>query len=209
MIELLAQTRVSYTPTLQIGNGGPEAQDYYIARNAPHDDPKLNRFSPHFVVDTKTLHREWHDQREYLFPAVAASAARVVRAGGLVAVGSHGEMPGLGVHWELQAYVAGGMTPREALYAGTMGSAETIGRHTEFGSIEAGKYADLLVLDKNPLENIENTLSIGEVMKGGRLYDAESLDELWPRARRLGPLWFWTDVPPAPGAGSSHPGGRG
>ena len=201
VIELLAQTRVSYTPTLQIGNGGPEAQDYYIAKNAPHDDPKLNRFSPHFVVDTKTLHREWHDPREYLFPAVAAGAARVVRAGGLVAVGSHGEMPGLGVHWELQAYVAGGMTSLEALYAATMGSAEATGRHTEFGSIEAGKYADLLVLDKNPLEAIENTLSIREVMKGGRLYDAGSLDELWPRTRRLGPLWFRTDVPPSAAAG--------
>lgn len=196
VVELLVQTRVSYTPTLEIGNGGPEAQDYYIAKYAPHDDPKLNRFSPHFVVDTKTLHREWHDEREYVFPAVAAGAARVVRAGGLVSVGSHGEMPGLGVHWELQAYVKGGMTPREALYAGTMGSAEAIGRQTEFGSIEAGKYADLLVLEKNPLENIENTLSLSEVMKGGRLYEAASLDEVWPRPRRLGPLWFWADVPP-------------
>jgi hypothetical protein len=151
VIELLARTRVSYTLTLQITNGGPEGQDYYIATAAPHDDPKLNRFSPHYVVDIKTLQRKWRDPREYLFPRIAASAASVGRAGGLLGLGAHGEMPGIGFHWELQAYVSGGMTPHEALRAGTLGSAEAIGRHTEFGSIEPGKYADLVILEHDPL----------------------------------------------------------
>ena len=201
VVSLLAQTGVSYTPTLQITNGGPEGQDYYITRAAPHDDPKLRRFTPHFVLDIKTLKRDWRDPREYLFPRIAAGAASVMRAGGLVGLGTHGEMPGLGFHWELQAYVAGGMTAHEALRAGTLGSAEAIGRHTEFGSIEPGKYADLVILDRNPLADISNTLSIREVMKGGRLYAGETLDERWPRSRRLNPPWFAADEPPpAPGA---------
>jgi Tol biopolymer transport system component len=195
VIELIARTRVSYTLTLQVTNGGPEGQDYYIARAAPHDDPKLNRFSPHFVIDIKTLQREWRDPREYLLPRLAASAASVVRAGGLVAVGTHGEMPGIGFHWELHAYVSGGMTPHEALRTGTMGSAEAIGRDAEFGSIEPGKYADLIVLDRDPLADISNTLSIRLVMKGGRVYDGSTLDEQWPRPMALHSLWFWTDVP--------------
>ena len=84
----------------------------------------------------------------------------------------------------------------EVLHAATLGSAETIGRHTEFGSLEVGKYADLVVLDRNPLDDIGNTLSVKQVMKNGRLYDAATLDEIWPRQRPLPPLWFWSDNPP-------------
>lgn len=197
VVELVAQSKVSYTPTLLITNGGPEAQDYYIAKFAPHDDAKLNRFMPHHVVDLKMRERVWRDPSEYLFARLAASAASIVRAGGVLGVGSHGETPGLGVHWEMQAYVAGGMTPQEVLQAATMGSAETIGRHAEFGSLEPGKYADLVILDRNPLEGIANTLSTRQVMKNGRLYDAETLDEIWPHQRPLPPPWFRSDGAPS------------
>lgn len=196
VVQLMARTRVSYVLTLMIAHGGPEGQDYYIGRTAPHDDPKFNRFAPHFVVDIKSLQRTWRDSLEYLFPRVAASAARVLRAGGLLGVGSHGEIPGIGFHWELQAYAEGGLTPHEVLRAATLGSAETIGRAAEFGSIEAGKYADLIVLDRDPLADISNTLSIHEVMKIGRLYEGDTLDEVWPRQRPLPSPWFWSDYPP-------------
>ena len=196
VVQLLARTRVSYTLTLMITHGGPEGQDYYIGRTAPHDDPKFNRFAPHYVVDIKSLQRTWRDSREYLFPRVAESAAKVLRAGGLLGVGSHGEVPGLGFHWEMQAYAQGGMTPMEVLRSATLGSAETIGRAAEFGSIEPGKYADLVVLDRNPLADIANTLAIREVMKNGRLYDGATLDEVWPRQRPLPAPWFWSDHPP-------------
>lgn len=193
VVQLLARTGVGYTLTLQGTNGGPPAQDYFIARTAPHDDAKLNRFAPHFVVDVKTLQALWRDPREYLFPRLAESAARVHRAGGLIGIGTHGEMPGLGFHWELQAHAAGGMTPHELLRVATLSSAAVIGREAEFGSLEPGKYADVLVLERNPLERIENTLSLREVMKNGRLYDADTLDELWPQQRRLPAPWFASD----------------
>ena len=192
---LLAKSRVSYTTTLQITNGGPEGQDYFIARDQVSDDPKLNRFSPRFVVDVKTRQRTWRHLGEYLFPAVAAGAADVQRMGGLVGIGSHGEMPGIGMHWEMEAHVMGGMSPLEAMHAATMGSAETIGRQTEFGSLEAGKFADLVVLQKDPRTDIRNTLAIYEVMKNGRLYKGTTLDEVWPRQRPLPESWFLHDVP--------------
>jgi Tol biopolymer transport system component len=195
VLTLLAKSRTSYTTTLQIGNGGPWAQDYFIVRDQLSDDPKLNRFSPRFVVDVKTRQRTWRHIDEYLFPEVAAGAAEVQRRGGLVGIGSHGEMPGIGMHWEMEAHVMGGMTPEEAIHAATIGSAETIGRQDEFGSIEPGKFADMILLTKDPRANIRNTLAIRQVMKNGRLYDGETLDEVWPRQRPLLEPWFRHDAP--------------
>jgi Tol biopolymer transport system component len=190
VVELLAQTRVSYTLTLQISHGGPPAQNFFIERDHPQDDPKLQHFSPPLLAEKKFSRRHWYADDEYVYPAIARGAAQVLRAGGLIGVGAHGEVPGYGTHWEMQAYVAGGMTPHEALHAATIGSAETIGRQDEIGSLAPGKFADLVILERNPLDDIRNTLAIDQVMKNGRLYDAATLDELWPRQHKLPPQWF-------------------
>ncbi len=197
VMTLLAKGRTSYTTTLTITNGGPEAQDYFIVRDQLSDDQKLNHFSPRFVVDVKTRQRTWRHLGEYMFPAIATSAAEIQRRGGIVGIGAHGEMPGIGMHWEMEAHVMGGMTPVEAIHAATIGSAETIGRHSEFGTLEDGKFADLIILTKDPRGNIRNTLAISEVMKNGRLYDGETLNEVWPRKRVLPEPWFRHDVPSA------------
>jgi imidazolonepropionase-like amidohydrolase len=119
----------------------------------------------------------------------------------LIGIGAHGEMPGLGFHWELQAHTMGGMTPAEALRAGTIGSATAIGRGVDFGSLEPGKYADLVILERNPLADIANTLAIAAVMEGGRLRDGATLTELWPEQRPLPRRWYCDDRPP----GTSDP----
>lgn len=196
VVELVARSGTSYTTTLQITNGGPEGQDYFIVRDQPRDDLKLNRFYPRFVVDVKTQARMWRDLSEYHFPKVAEGAAKIMRAGGLIGIGSHGEMPGLGFHWEMHAHAMGGMTPAEVLRAATIGSARTIGRAAEFGSLEPGKYADLVILERDPLADIRNTLAIAQVMKNGRLYDGGSMDEIWPRQKPLERRWYWDDRAP-------------
>ncbi len=190
IIKLFARSGTSYTLTLQITHGGVPAQDYFITRTQPHGDAKYARFSPQWFRDQKFWQRTWHDEHEYVFTDVAESAARFQRMGGLLGVGAHGEVPGLGTHWEMQAYARGGMTPMEVLHAATIGGARTIARDTEFGSIEPGKYADLVILDKNPLEDIRNALAIRWVMKNGRLYDGNTLDEIWPRQKPMEPFWF-------------------
>jgi len=196
VIQLFARTRDSYTLTLQISHGGPPAMNDFITRQAPLNDPKVSRFYPAYMREKLFSRAPWVAPSEETYPAVAQGAAKVERAGGLVGVGSHGNVPGLGYHWELQAYATGGMTPREVLHAATLGSAETIGRQKELGSLEAGKLADLIILTRNPLENVANTLSLIQVMKNGRLYDADTLDELWPRRTALPSLWFREEDPP-------------
>jgi hypothetical protein len=210
IVQLFARSGVSYTPTLQISNGGMWGQAYFFSRESPYLDKKLRHFTPHFVLDRKMQRLHWGQMQEYSFPLVAEGAARIQRAGGLVAVGSHGELPGLGYHHELQALAMGGMTPREVLWAATMGGAKTIGRDSEFGSLTPGKYADLIVLDKDPTRDIGNTLSIRSVMKNGRLYEASTLNEIWPR-QRVQPETWWQREDQAgptlrPVSGSMYPG---
>ena len=96
------------------------------------------------------------------------------------------------------------MTNHEALRCATLYGAEAIGMDRDLGSLEPGKLADLLILDRNPLENIRHTTAIRYVMKNGRLYDAETLDELWPRQRPLGKL-PWQDKDPVGIPGLSEP----
>jgi Tol biopolymer transport system component len=197
VVQLLVRARASYVLTLQCTHGGPPAMNASVQAARPLGDAKLARFFPPFMLERLFARGAWADAREQVFQEVAASAARLVRAEGLVGIGSHGNVAGLGLHWELQAHVAGGFSPHEALRAGTMGSAETIGRQLELGSLEPGKYADLIILDRDPREDIRNTLAIRQVMQNGRLYEAETLDEVWPRRRPRARPWFADDHPPS------------
>ncbi|GGD87668.1 amidohydrolase [Tsuneonella deserti] len=197
MVQLLARSGTSYDLTLQITHGGYPAQDFFIARDAPHDDPKYARFAPPWFRDQKFWQREWRDPSGYLFPRIAASALAVKRAGGLVSIGAHGEVPGLGTHWEMEAHQMGGWTPVEVLEAATIQGARTIGRDADLGSLEPGKVADLVVLDKDPRLDIANTRAIAWVMKNGRLYAGDDLAQVWPVAAPPPEFWF---SPPAPHA---------
>lgn len=105
-----------------------------------------------------------------------------------------GEFPrqGLGYHWEIWTLASGGTTPIDVLRAATIFGADAIGHGKNVGSIEPGKFADLVVMNANPLENIMNTNSVAFVMKNGRLYDDNSLNEVYPRQKVLAKGW-WTD----------------
>ncbi|MFC3050505.1 amidohydrolase family protein [Kordiimonas pumila] len=193
VVELVSKSRVGYTLTLLITNGGYEGQDYFISRDDPQSDAKVNSFWPRFVINGKFYEQTWRSPSLYMFPATAESANRIVQAGGLLGIGAHGEAPGIGTHWEMEAHAMGGMKPADILHAATIGGAEIIGRQHDLGSLSVGKLADLVILSENPLVDIKNTRSITMVMKNGRLYEGDTLNELWPRKKTFQTTWFKED----------------
>lgn len=179
VVEAMARTRATHTSTLTITHYGFPGMEYFLSRVEVQDDPKLNRFYPReILLELTSRRRVWGRADEFAIATMAAQAAKIQRAGGLVGVGSHGEIQGLGYHWEMEMLAMGGMTPREILTAATRDGARIIGFERDLGSIEPGKLADLVVLGADPLRDIRNTSCILFVMKDGRLYDGDTLDVL-------------------------------
>ena len=95
-----------------------------------------------------------------------------------VNMGAHGQMNGIGAHWEMWMMQQGGMSNFEVLQTATINPAVSLGLDKWIGSLEPGKLADMIVMDKNPLENIRNTESIRYTMVNGRLFDAAQMNEI-------------------------------
>jgi Tol biopolymer transport system component len=193
VIQLIARSRMSYTPTIGVLYGGGGAYAQFIRERRPDRDPKWSHFVPDAVAASKLRNRHWLPGEGETYQRFARDALEVQRAGGLIGVGSHGEIQGLGYHWEMEALASGGGTPMEVLHAATIGSAEVIGHQADVGSLEPGKYADLVILDADPAADITNTTKISGVMKGGFLYDPDTLAILGPQPRAAPDRWFAAD----------------
>jgi Amidohydrolase family len=191
IVTLFAQSGTTYTPTLIVNYGGQFAGNFFFTTVPDlHNNAKIRRFFPHGVLDSLTSRMAWIRPDEYIFPQIAAQAAKIARAGGRVALGGHGVIQGLQCHWEMWALSSGGMSSLEAIRSATLSGAEAIGLAQDLGSIEAGKLADLVILNANPLEDIHNTNAIRLVMKNGQLFQGDDLSGVWP-AKTPGPQGWW------------------
>ena len=212
VVQLVAQSYMATTPTLLVTYGGPWAENYFYSREDVLGDEKMVAFTPFEDLQARALRRPgptgsgnngWFRDDQYPFPLIADFVDRVVEAGGRAGIGSHGQLQGLGYHWELWAMGMGpDMTPHEALRIATIIGAESLGLDGDLGSIEVGKLADLVVLDANPLDDLRASDDIHRVVLNGRVYDDDTLDEVWPRQRTAGPFYWQEEVAaPAPAAG--------
>lgn len=196
VVELVAQTQTFYTPTILVAYGGPWAENYFFQNTDVLNNKRLGRYIPKELINGMMRRRgQWFRAEEYSFKQIAAGAADIVKAGGRAGIGGHGQMQGLGVHWEIWAMQSGGMSTMDTLRVATIFGAEAIGLDKDLGSIETGKLADLVIMDRNPLTDIRNTDSISHVMKNGELYEAETLNQIWPAQKPLAPQYWWGTDP--------------
>ena len=180
VMDLWRGTQVGYTPTLCVAYGGISGERYWYAVDDLWQHPKLVRFLPPHVLQPRSRRREKAPLEDYNHIKVAEIAKQVVRDGGLVQAGGHGQLNGICTHWELWSFVQGGMTPLEALQCGTLNGAKYLGLDGDLGSLQVGKLADLQVIERgyDPTKEIRDTQQVALVMVNGRLFDANSMAEV-------------------------------
>jgi imidazolonepropionase-like amidohydrolase/Tol biopolymer transport system component len=204
---LWGKTGAHNTPTLIVNYGGLNGEYQWYQNSEVWKKKPLLNFTPKHILDERSRHRTMVPQEEYQngHILVSQSCKKLQDAGVNINLGAHGQLNGLGAHWELWMLQQGGMSNLQVLRCGTLNGARYLGMDKEIGSLEKGKLADLVVLDKNPLDNIQNTETIRYVMVNGRLYDPTTLNEVGNYDKKRSKFWF--EMPGAQtssGAGMRH-----
>lgn len=192
VIELWKNSKAGYTPTLIVNYGGLNGEYWFYQKDKVWENEKLLKYTPRGLVDSRSRHRTMVPDEEYENGHIMVSkdAATLTKEGVKVNLGAHGQLQGLGAHWELWLLHQGGTKNLETLKAATINGAEYIGAGDEIGSLKVGKLADLIVLDKNPLENIRNTETVKYTMVNGRLFDTDTMNEIG-NTKEARSKFFW------------------
>jgi imidazolonepropionase-like amidohydrolase len=201
LVQLWSQTKTNYTPTLVVTYGGPAGDPYWRSHTDVFRHPILTRHIPPGTLAADNARREIAPEEDYVDDDSAREARKLADKGVLVSIGAHGQQAGLGPHWEMWSFVRGGWSPIEALKAGTIYPARSLGYDRDVGSLEVGKLADLVVLDADPIENIRNTEKVNRVMLGGRLYDPLTMNEV-VTGNRIRAAYWWEGANASRSAGA-------
>ena len=189
VVQFFSQSDSNYTPTIVVTYGGLAGDPYWRQATDVWTNPLMVHTPPkQLLADTarRTKAPDW----AFVDDDNAREAKKLADAGVKVSIGAHGQQAGIAAHWELWSFVRGGMTPVEALRAGTIVPAQSLGMAQDIGSLEAGKLADLVVLSADPSIDIRNSDKIERVMLGGHLYDAKTMHEIETGDARRLPYWW-------------------
>ncbi len=190
VVQFWSKSETGYTPTLGVGYGGIWGENYWYDKEDVWKHPRLSKFTPDYILEPRSRRRTKAPDKEYNHFRNAEVCKKLSDAGVKVNLGAHGQREGLAAHWEVWMLAQGGMTPHEALRAGTLNGAWYLGLDKDLGSLEPGKLADLIILDKNPLDNIRNTEAIQYVMLNGYLYDSMTMNRIGDEAKNRAPFFF-------------------
>lgn len=184
------QADAVYSPTWVVGGNGPSNIEKFFADTNLWQRPKQQTWMPWRML-TFSRRRPIAPETDYTYPLTSQQVADVLAEGGHAAIGGHGEHHPLAPHWEIWM-ASEALGEMGALEIATRGGAYFLGAEEELGSIEEGKIGDVVVLNSNPLDDIRNTLDIQYVVQWGRVYEGDSLDEVWPTSSPFGEK-YWVD----------------
>ena len=192
-----AAQKVFVTPTL---NGGrildfldedTHANDAYLA----YIGPKLRKTYDWRIERAAKATPEQVAARHARYAQEAAVLPMLEKAGVTIMAGTDAgflnsfNYPGIGLHDEISLFVKNGMTPAQALASATRAGPAWFGKLGRFGAVAQGKAADLVLLERNPLQDINATRSIDTVILGGRVYDRKALDGMLYDTRKKVANW--------------------
>lgn len=192
VVEVWKNSNTGYTPTLVVNYASVSGEYYWYQTTNVWENKKLLTFTPRAIIDARSRHRTMIPMEEYEAGHILSSQAckTLTNAGVKVNLGAHGQLQGLGAHWELWMLAQGGMTNLEAIRSATLNGAQYLGLDKQIGSLEEGKLADFVVMDENPLEEIRNTESIIYTIINGRMYDASSMNEIGNYDKKRLPFYW-------------------
>ncbi len=188
--QLWQASGTAYTPTLNVAYGGIWGENYWYDKTEVWKHPRLSQYVPMDVLAPRSMRRPTAPEHHYNHFEVVKTAKQLQDVGVTANIGAHGQREGLGAHWEIWMFAQGGMSPLEALKTATINPAKTFGMDHQLGTIEPGKLADLIVIDGNPLADIRVSDKVIYTMVNGRLFDAESMNEIGLRERQRQPFEF-------------------
>ncbi len=191
--DLWTGSGVGYTPTLSVAYGGIWGENYWYEIDDLWLHPRLKNFIPPTKLNPRSRRRIKAPLEDYNHIKVAQIPHGLVTRGELVQTGGHGQLNGICTHWELWSLVQGGMSPIDALRCGTLFGAKYLGMDQELGSLEEGKLADIIVMEKgaDPLAEIRDSEKVQLVVANGRVFEASGMTEYGADPSSARKPFFW------------------